>query len=149
MAHDLGINHETLRQWLRQDEADHGSRGGGVGLVVGLVAPPLLASIVVGTAAGGLVGRFTKHKVDSGLETGLGDKLKPGTAAIIAMVDDEDRLAAERALTGTPARSVVAMDKKGVRGLKDALVQAAEKFVPDRTVLPIPDRLSAAPPGAR
>ena len=21
-----GINHETLRQWLRQDEADHGSR---------------------------------------------------------------------------------------------------------------------------
>ena len=26
VAHDLGINHETLRQWLRQDEADHGSR---------------------------------------------------------------------------------------------------------------------------
>jgi transposase len=26
VAADLGINHETLRQWLRQDEADHGSR---------------------------------------------------------------------------------------------------------------------------
>ena len=32
------------------------------------------------------------------------------------------------------------MDKKGVRGLKDALAEAAQKFVPDRTVLPIPDK---------
>ena len=55
------------------------------------------------------------------------------------MVDGEDRLAAERALPGTPAKSVVTMAKKGVRGLKDALAQATLKFVPDRTVLPIPD----------
>ena len=27
--------------------------------------------------------RFAKHKVDSGLEAGMGDKLKPGTAATI------------------------------------------------------------------
>jgi transposase len=26
VAADLGINHETLRQWVRQDEADNGSR---------------------------------------------------------------------------------------------------------------------------
>ncbi len=26
VAADLGINHETLRQWVRQDEADSGSR---------------------------------------------------------------------------------------------------------------------------
>ena len=56
------------------------------------------------------------------------------------MVDDDDRLAAERALAGTPAKSVAQMDKKGVRGLKDALAEAAGKFNPDRTVLPIPDR---------
>ena len=41
--------------------------GGGVGLVVGLFSPPLLASIVVGAAAGGLVGKFAKHKLDSGI----------------------------------------------------------------------------------
>ena len=113
--------------------------GGGVGVLVGLAAPPLLASVAVGAAAGGLVGKFMHHKVESGMESGLGEKLKPGTAAIIAMVDDEDRLAAEQALPGTPAKSVVAMDKKGVRGLKDALAEAALKFVPDRTELPIPD----------
>src|SRR5690242_13064422 len=36
--------------------------GSGVGLVVGLFSPPLLASAVVGGAAGGLLGRFAKHK---------------------------------------------------------------------------------------
>ena len=46
------------------------------------------------------------------------------------MVDDEDRLAAERALGGSLAKSVAAMDKKGVRGLKGALAQAAGKFRP-------------------
>ncbi len=114
--------------------------GGGVGVLVGLFSPPLLASVVVGGAAGGLIGRFAEHKVASGIEKGLGDKLAPGTAVIIAMVDDDDRLAAERALAGSLAKSVAAMDKKGVRGLKDALAQAAGKFSPDRTVLPIPDR---------
>jgi uncharacterized membrane protein len=114
--------------------------GGGVGLLVGLFSPPLLGSIAVGAAAGGLIGRFTEHKVKSGMEKGLGDKLAPGTAAIIAMVDDDDRLAAAQALAGSPARSVAPMDKKGVRGLKDALAEAALKFSPDRTVLPIPDR---------
>lgn len=114
--------------------------GGGVGLLVGLFSPPLLGSIAVGAAAGGLIGRFTEHKVKSGMEKGLGDTLAPGTAAIIAMVDDDDRLAAAQALAGSPARSVAPMDKKGVRGLKDALAEAALKFSPDRTVLPIPDR---------
>ena len=113
--------------------------GGGVGVLVGLAAPPMLGAIVVGAAAGGLIGKFAKHKVDSGLEAGMGDKLKPGTAAIIAMIDDEDRLAAERALT-TPAKSVARTEKKGVRGMKDALAEAAGKFSPDRTVLPIPDK---------
>src|ERR1039457_7704646 len=35
--------------------------GGGVGLVLGLLAPPLLASAVVGGAAGGLIGKFARH----------------------------------------------------------------------------------------
>ena len=72
--------------------------GGGVGVLVGLAAPPLLASVAVGAAAGGVIGKFLHRKVESGMESGLGEKLKPGTAAIIAMVDDEDRLAAEQAL---------------------------------------------------
>ena len=114
--------------------------GGGVGVLVGLAAPPLLASVAVGAAAGGIVGRFAQHKIDSGLETGLGDKLRPGTAAIVAIVDEAHRREAELALAGSPAKSVAPMDKSGLRGLKDALAEAGGKFNPDRTVLPIPDK---------
>jgi uncharacterized membrane protein len=46
--------------------------GGGVGLVVGLFSPPLLASVVVGGAVGALTGKFARHKVDSGIEQGSG-----------------------------------------------------------------------------
>ena len=61
--------------------------GAGVGLVVGLLAPPLLASVVVGGAAGALVGKFAKHKVESGLGEKLGAALPPGTAGIVAIYD--------------------------------------------------------------
>ena len=115
--------------------------GGGVGVLVGLAAPPLLAATAVGAAAGGIVGKFAKHKVDSGLESGLGEKLKPGTSAIVAIVAEADRLAAEQALAASPAKSVAPMDKHGFKGLKDALAEAAGKFNPDRTVLPIPDKV--------
>ena len=59
--------------------------GAGVGLLVGFAAPPLLASVAVGAAAGALVGKFAKQKVVSGMEEGLGEKLKPGTAIILAI----------------------------------------------------------------
>ena len=102
--------------------------GGGVGLLVGLFSPPLLAATAAGAAAGGLLGKFMHHKVESGMESGLGEKLKPGQAMLIAMIDSDDRLAAESVIT-TPAKSVAPMDKKGVRGLKDSLAEAAQKFV--------------------
>ena len=45
--------------------------GGGTGLVVGLFAPPLLAATAIGAAAGATVGKFAKHRIDSG----IGEKL--------------------------------------------------------------------------
>ncbi len=139
------VEHNADGQVKVSQTGDHLGRkglgwGGGVGVVVGLFSPPMLAAVVAGGAAGGLIGRFVEHKESAALQKGLGDKLAPGTAVIVAMVDDEDRLAAERALGGSLAKSVAAMDKKGVRGLKGALAEAAGKFSPDRTVLPIPDR---------
>ena len=125
--------------------ADHLGRkgvewGGGVGVLVGLMAPPLLGSIVVGGAVGAVTGHFAKHRVDSGLESAMADKLPVGGAMVIAITDERDRLAAERALDGTPGHAVVAMDGGSVRGLKSALAEAAGKFNQDRTHLPIPDR---------
>jgi uncharacterized membrane protein len=61
--------------------------GGGVGLVVGLFAPPLLASVAVGGAAGALVGKFARHRVESGLAEKMGAVLPPGSAGIVAIYD--------------------------------------------------------------
>ena len=111
--------------------------GAGAGLVVGLFAPPLLAATAVGAAAGGLIGKFTDRKVKAGMED-LGEKLPPGTAGVIAVFDDEYRLQIERALPGSPAKSVAQTDKEGVSALKEELATAMGKFKPDRAMLPDP-----------
>jgi len=139
------VEHDADGQVRVTHTGDHLGRkglgwGGGVDLVVGLFSPPMVASVAVGAAAGALTGMFAKHKVDSGIEEGLGDKLQPGTAVVVTVVDGEDRLAAEQALAGSSAKSVAPMDSGSIGELKAALARAAGKFSPDRTVLPIPDR---------
>jgi arylsulfatase A-like enzyme/uncharacterized membrane protein len=139
VAHDLAGNVTV------HDTGDHLGRkgagwGGGVGLAIGLFQPELLAAVAVGAAGGAVVGRFTDHKVKSGIHDAVGQQLPPGTAGIIAVFDDDERLSVEQALAGSPARSIAQTDKKGVAALKDELATAMGKFQQDRTVLPIPDR---------
>ncbi len=67
------------------DTGDHVGRkgagwGAGVGLVVGLFAPPLLASVVVGGAAGAVVGKFADHQLKTGIRDKIGEALPPGSA---------------------------------------------------------------------
>jgi uncharacterized membrane protein len=117
--------------------------GGGVGLAVGLFAPPLLASVAVGAVgavAGGLVGKFVDHRLEQGIHDKIGANLPPGSAGIIAVFDEAQRFAVEQALPGSPLKSVVQSDKSGVEALKGSLAEAMGKFSPDRTVLPISDR---------
>ena len=110
--------------------------GGGVGVAVGLFAPPLLASAAVGAVAGGVVGKFVDHRVEHDIHDKIGENLPPGSAGIIAIFDDEQRLGVEQALAGAQLRSVVQGDKKGTGALKESLAEAMGKFSPDRTVLP-------------
>lgn len=129
---------------VRQTGDDLGRKGmgwgGGVGVLVGLAAPPLLAATAVGAAAGGVVGKFAERRVELGIKEKIGENLPPGTAGVIVVLDDAQLLAVQQALPGALARSVVQSEKEGVRALKDSLAEAMGKFVQDRTVLPIPDR---------
>ena len=138
------VEHDEDGEVRVTETGDHLGRtglgwGGGVGAVVGLFSPPLLASAVVGAAAGGVAGAFARHRVESGIQTGIGEQLPPGSAGIIAVINHADRLAAEQALPGSPMKSVAQMEHHTMGALKDALATAAGKFSPDRTVLPIPD----------
>ncbi len=113
--------------------------GGGVGLAVGLFAPPLLASVAVGAAAGGVIGRFADHRLEHEIHEKIGENLPPGSAGIIAVFDDPQRLRVEQALAGAQLRPVVQGDKKGTGALKESLAEAMGKLSPDRAVLPISD----------
>jgi arylsulfatase len=114
--------------------------GGGAGVLVGLFAPPMLAAVAVGAAAGAVVGHFAGNKLTAAIQEQVGAALKDGTAVIIGVFPAENRLAVERALPGAPLKSVVESDEKGIDELKAKLAEAMGKFHPDRTVLPIPDK---------
>ena len=89
--------------------------GGGVGVAVGLAAPPLLASMAVGAAAGGVVGRFADHRVESDARQ---DRREPAArhGGDHRRGRREERLAVEQALGGLP--DVVQSDERGMETLK-------------------------------
>ena len=98
--------------------------GGGVGLVVGLLAPPLLASAVVGGAAGALIGKFARHRVESGLAEKMGAALPPGSAGIVAIYDRGKATTVDATLTSAVRKSVAQVDGGGAKKLKAALAEA-------------------------
>jgi arylsulfatase len=98
--------------------------GGGVGLVVGLFAPPLLASVVVGGAVGTLAGKFARHRVESGLEEKMGAALPPGSAGIVAIYDRAKASTVDATLTSAVRKSVAQVDGGGAKKLKAALAEA-------------------------
>ncbi len=98
--------------------------GGGVGLAVGLLAPPLLASVIVGGAAGGLVGKFARHRVESGLEQKMGAALPPGSAGVVAIYDRGKAGTVDETLASAVRKSVAQVDGGGARKLKAALAEA-------------------------
>ena len=114
--------------------------GGGVGVLVGLFAPPMLGAVAVGAAAGAVVGRFAGHKLTGAIQDQVGAALKDGTAVVIGVFPADERIPVSHALAGAPLKSVVESDEGGIDELKDALAEAMGKFSPDRGVLPIPDK---------
>lgn len=98
--------------------------GGGVGLAVGLLAPPLLASAIVGGAAGALIGKFARHRVESGLEDKMGAALPPGSAGIVAIYDRSKAGTVDATLASAVKKSVAQVDGGGAKKLKAALADA-------------------------
>jgi arylsulfatase len=98
--------------------------GGGAGLVVGLFAPPLLAATVVGAAAGAVVGKFAKHRVESGIGEKLDAALPPGSGGVIAIYDSEGADAVDKALANAVKKSVAKIDGFNAKELKSGLAEA-------------------------
>jgi uncharacterized membrane protein len=98
--------------------------GGGAGLVVGLFAPPLLAATAVGAAAGGVMAKFAKHRIDSGIGEKMDDALPPGSGGVIAIYDSDGADAVAQALVNAVKKSVAQIDSLSAKELKAGLAKA-------------------------
>jgi uncharacterized membrane protein len=98
--------------------------GGGVGLVVGLFAPPLLAATAAGAAAGAVMGKFAKHRLESGIAEKMDAALPPGSGGVIAVYDSEGADAVDKALPNAVKKSVAHIDGTSAKKLKAGLADA-------------------------
>jgi uncharacterized membrane protein len=98
--------------------------GGGVGLVAGLFAPPLLAATAVGAAAGGVMGKFAKHRLESGIGDKMDTALPPGSGGVIAVYDKGGHDAVAAALENAVITSFAEIDGLSAKQLKAGLAEA-------------------------
>jgi uncharacterized membrane protein len=98
--------------------------GGGVGLVVGLFAPPLLAATAVGAAGGAVLGRFAKHRLESGIGEKMDAALPAGSGGVIAVYDSDGAEAVDKALSNAVKKSVAHIDGGSAKDLKAGLEEA-------------------------
>jgi uncharacterized membrane protein len=100
------------------------SWGAGVGLLVGLLIPPFIASVAVGAAAGVLVAKVADHGLRAELQHHVGEALVVGTGVIVAMVKPDSRVRVEHALPG--AVGFTALDFAGatIASLEAAITDA-------------------------
>ena len=98
--------------------------GGGVGLVVGLFAPPLLAATAVGAAVGGVAGKFARHRLESGIGEKMDAALPPGSGGVIAVYDSAGAAAVDDALSNAVKKSVAHIDAMKAKELKAGLEEA-------------------------
>ena len=98
--------------------------GGGVGLVVGLFAPPLLAATAIGAAAGAVTGKFAKHRLESGIAEKMDAALPPGSGGVIAVYDSDGADTVDKALVNAVKKSVAQIDGMSAKKLKAGLAEA-------------------------
>jgi uncharacterized membrane protein len=98
--------------------------GGGAGLVVGLLAPPLLAATAVGAAAGAVVGKFAKHRIESGIGEKLDAALPAGSGGVIAIYESAGADAVDGALANAVRKSVAHIEGSSAKELKAGLEEA-------------------------
>ena len=95
--------------------------GGGIGLVVGLFAPPLLAATAIGAGIGALLGHFTKKHEEKELGVDLDEYFPPSSSAVVVVLDDKYVDRVESTLAGADKRISKAIDSDDYDKLKKAV----------------------------
>jgi uncharacterized membrane protein len=102
--------------------------GTGLGALVGLFAPPLGLSLLVGAAAGGLLGVFAQHELHTHLHHEVGEALEAGTAVILAVVYPHGREPMELTLQSASAFRELRLDKSTINEIEGVITDLMEKI---------------------
>lgn len=121
----------------RIDVKEHGGRliGGGTtagaiaGLVVGLFAPPLLLSGVVGAAIGAGAGAIAKRHEEKKIGVEADEWLPRGSSALVAVVDDLYLDRVDKAVAKATKKVSKAIDKGDYDAVVKAVNEGDEKIV--------------------
>jgi uncharacterized membrane protein len=100
---------------------------GGVGLVVGLFAPPLLAATAVGAAVGGALGKVASSTLKSKIEDQAEQTIPWGGAGLIVAYSSSSAEGVDAAVTHALKKIVGEAEGKKVQALKAALADAQQK----------------------
>ena len=90
----------------------------------GGLTPPLLAATAVGAAAGGIMGKFAKHRLESGIGEKMDAALPAGSGGVIAVYDSDGADAVDEALVNAVKKSVAHIDGGSAKELKAGLEEA-------------------------
>ena len=115
------------------EQTDHtveeGAAGvAGVGLVVGLFAPPLLAATAIGAAVGAVGGKALHKKIGSGIEKMAEETIPIGGAGLIVAYPRSAAEKVDPAVTRALQKVVGEAEGNHVKALKGALADAQKKM---------------------
>ena len=118
---------------LSIEQSDHavaeGAAGlGGVGFVVGLFAPPLLAATAIGAAIGAVGGKALHKKIGSQIEKSAGETIPIGGAGLIVAYPRSAAETVEPAVTRAIQKAVGEAEGHHVQALKGAIADAQKKM---------------------
>ena len=101
---------------------------GAAGFVVGLFAPPLLLSTVLGAAIGSGLGQFAHNKVKSKIEEQAAETIPWGGAGLIVAYPRDSAEAIDQAVTHALKKTVGEAEGSKAKALKAALADAQQKM---------------------
>ena len=118
---------------LSVEETDHMVREGtaalgGVGLAVGLVAPPLLLTTAIGAALGAGAGELVHHKAAEKIGEQAGETIPIGGAGLIVVYSKSEAEKVEAAVTRTVKQAKGEAEGRHVQAVKGALADAQQKM---------------------
>ena len=100
--------------------------GGGLGFVVGLFAPPLLAATAIGAGIGAVLGHLTKRHEEKELGVELDEYFPPDSSAVVVIVDDKYLDRVEASLTKADKKINKAIDSGDADKLQKAISDSSD-----------------------